>query len=103
MLNLNVMWRELRVVIKIIILHTLKKIKIIFLAVSFAFKFVCVDYYFRNLVVFYRGGNAVYKFIDAILEEYVYCQKVMNEILIKILSCLYKIKKDLNQVKMLDM
>ena len=42
---------------------------------SFAYKVVCVYNKFRKKVVLYRGKNAVYKFIKAILEEYDYCHK----------------------------
>ena len=58
------------------ILHTLKNIKIIFIAVllikSCVLRIILV-------VVFYRGENVVYKFIKAILKEYNYCKKVMKE------------------------
>ena len=40
--------------------------------------FVCIDDKFTKPVVLYIGENAVYKLIDAILEEYDYCTKVMN-------------------------
>ena len=67
MLILNVMWKELRVVvIGVIILHTLKNIKRIFLEVL-PTKVVCIDDKFSKPVDLYRGKNAVYKFIDAIL------------------------------------
>ena len=42
---------------------------------SFAYKVVYVDDKFSKQVVLYRGKNAVYKFIDAILKEYDYCKK----------------------------
>ena len=35
---------------------------------SFAYKFVCIDDNFSKPVVFYRGEDAVYKFIEAILK-----------------------------------
>ena len=35
----------------------------------FDYKVVCVDHKFSKLVALYRGENAAYKFIDAILEE----------------------------------
>ena len=63
---------------------------------SFAYKVVCVDNKFNNDVVLYRGKNAVYKFIEAILKEYNYCRKVIKNILTKILLCLQKKKKDFN-------
>ena len=46
---------------------------------SYAFKAVCIDDRFSKLTVVYRGENAAYKFIKAILEEYKYCKKVMKE------------------------
>ena len=42
---------------------------------SFAYKVVCIDNNFSKKVVLYRGKNAVYRFIKAILEEYDYCKK----------------------------
>ena len=36
----------------------------------------------------YREKNAAYKFIEAILEEYDNCKKIMKNILTKILLCL---------------
>ena len=45
---------------------------------SFAYKVVCVDR-FTKPIVFYRGENAAYEFIKAILKEYKYCKKVMNK------------------------
>ena len=63
---------------------------------SFAYKVVCIDNKFSKKVVLYRGKNAVYKFIVAILSEYIYCSEVIKNILIKILLCLQKKKKDFN-------
>ena len=37
---------------------------------SFAYKVVCIDNKFSKKVVLYRGKNAVYKFIEAILSDY---------------------------------
>ena len=45
---------------------------------SFAYKIVCVDDKFSKPIVVVRGKNAAYKFIEAILEEYEYCKKVMK-------------------------
>ena len=42
---------------------------------SFTYKVACVDNKFSKKVVLYRGKNAVYKFIEAILNEYDYCKK----------------------------
>ena len=46
---------------------------------SFAYKVVCVDNKFSKKVVLYRGKNAAYKFIKAILEEYDYCKKMIKK------------------------
>ena len=46
---------------------------------SFAYKVVCVDNKFSKSVVLYRGKNAVYKFIKAILEGYDYCWEVIKK------------------------
>ena len=42
---------------------------------AFLTKLFCVDNKFSKKDVLYRGKNAVYKFIEAILEEYDYCKK----------------------------
>ena len=46
---------------------------------SFAFKFVCIDNKFSKPVVLYRGKNAAYKFIEAVLKERCYCKKVIKK------------------------
>ena len=46
---------------------------------SFAYKLVCVDDEFTKPIVIFRGKNAAYKFIEAILMEYKYCKKVMKK------------------------
>ena len=46
---------------------------------TFAYKVVCIDDKFTNSIVVYRGENAAYKYIKAILNEYTYCRKVMNK------------------------
>ena len=46
---------------------------------SFAYKLVCVDDKFGKLIVVFRGENAAYEFVQAILKEYVYCEKVMKK------------------------
>ena len=46
---------------------------------SFPDKVVCIDNKFSKKVVLYRGKDAVYKFIKAILSEYSYCRKVMKK------------------------
>ena len=45
----------------------------------FAYKVVCIEYRFTNPIAVYRGENAGYEFIKAILKEYKYCRKVMNK------------------------
>ena len=42
---------------------------------SYVYKVVCIDDRFSKSIVVYRGGNAAYKFIKAILEEHKYCKK----------------------------
>ena len=46
---------------------------------SFAYKVVCIDDRFNNSIVAFRGENAAYKFIKAILKEYEHCKKVMKK------------------------
>ena len=46
---------------------------------SFAYKLVCVDDEFTKPIVVFRGENAAYEFIEAILKEYEYCKKVMKK------------------------
>ena len=71
MLILSVIYKAL----KIIKVFTQKHIKITFLV----YKFVCVDDEFTKLIVVYRGENAAYEFIKAILKECQYCKKVLNK------------------------
>ena len=66
MLILKVMRKELWLVIKIILLHTLKNIKYIFLAVFY--KVASVDDKFSKPVVLYRGKNAINRFMEAIID-----------------------------------
>ena len=42
---------------------------------SFAYKVVCINDRFSKRIVVFRGKNAAYEFITAILEEYKYCKK----------------------------
>ena len=65
---------------------------------SFAYKVACIDDKFSKLAALYRGKNAVNRFIEAILEEYDYCKMMIKNILIKMLSCLQKMKEDFNLV-----
>ena len=46
---------------------------------SFAYKIVCIDDKFTKPTIIYRGANAAYEFIKAILEEYKYCKKLIEE------------------------
>ena len=46
---------------------------------SFAYKVVCADNKFSKDVVMYRGKNAAYEFIEAILKEYNYCKRIMKK------------------------
>ena len=46
---------------------------------SFAYKVVCVDNKFSRKVLFYRGKNAINRFIEAIPEEYDHCKKVVKK------------------------
>ena len=39
----------------------------------------CVNDEFTKQIVIFRGENAAYKFIEAILKEYQYCKKVMKK------------------------
>ena len=50
-----------------------------YVSCSLAYKVVCIDDRFSKSIVFYRGENAAYKFIKAIIKEYEYCKKVMNK------------------------
>ena len=54
---------------------------------SFGYKVVCADDNLSKTIFLYRGKNAVYKFIDAVLKEDDYCKRWWMNILIKILSC----------------
>ena len=46
---------------------------------SFAYKVVCIDDKFTKPIVVFKGENAAYEFIKAILKEYGYCKKVMKK------------------------
>ena len=45
---------------------------------SFAYKCVCIDDKFTGPIVF-RGENAAYELINAILKEYEYCKKIIKK------------------------
>ena len=46
---------------------------------SFAYKIVCIDDRFSKPIIVYRGENATYDFVKAILKEYKYCKKIMRK------------------------
>ena len=46
---------------------------------SFAYKLVCVDDKFSKSIAVFRGKNAAYKFIEAILKDNEHCKKVMKK------------------------
>ena len=46
---------------------------------SFTYKIVCIDDKFGKPIVVYRGENAAYEFIKAILKEYQYWKKVLKK------------------------
>ena len=46
---------------------------------SFVYKVVCIDNRFTKPTIIYRGENAAYEFIEAILEEYKFCKKIMKK------------------------
>ena len=46
---------------------------------SFAYKLFCVDDKFTKPIVVFRGANAAYEFIKAILKEYQYCKGVAKK------------------------
>ena len=46
---------------------------------SYNFKVVCIDNRFGKAVVVYRGENASYEFIKAILKEYKYRKNIMKK------------------------
>ena len=77
MLILNVMWKELKVMIKNNASFTKKYLS--HFPCSFLYKVVCIDDKFNKKVVFYRGKNAIYKFIKAILKECDYCKNVIKK------------------------
>ena len=46
---------------------------------TFAYNIFCGDDEFSKSIVVFRGENAAYKFVEAILKEYQYCKKVMKK------------------------
>ena len=65
---------------------------------SFAYKVVGNDDEFQWIAA-YRGENAAYEFIKAILKEYKYCKKVMKKYFNKNLIMNYKEKHSFQQSK----
>ena len=46
---------------------------------SYDYKVVCIDDRYTKPIIVYRGENAAYEFIKAILKEYKYIKKIMNQ------------------------
>ena len=46
---------------------------------SYAYKVVCIDDIFSKPIFVYKGENAAYKSIKAILEERKYCKKILRD------------------------
>ena len=46
---------------------------------SYAYKIVCIDDRFSKPIVVYKGKNAAYEFIKAILQEHKYCKNIMKK------------------------
>ena len=46
---------------------------------SFTYNVVCIDDRFSKPIVVFRGENAAYEYIKAILKEYKYCKKIMKK------------------------
>ena len=42
---------------------------------SYAYKVVCIDDRYSKSIVVFKGKNAAFEFIKAILEEHKYCKK----------------------------
>ena len=62
---------------------------------SFAYKVVYIDNKFSKKVVLYKGKNAAYRLLEAILEEYDYSKKMIKNYFNKNLIILQK-KKEFN-------
>ena len=63
---------------------------------SFAYKGRCAGNKFSKKVVLYRGENAVCRFIEAILNEYDYCKKMIKKHFKKNLIMSPEEEKDFN-------
>ena len=46
---------------------------------SYAYKIVCIDDRLSKTIVVYKGENAAYGFMKAILKEYKFCKKIMKK------------------------
>ena len=46
---------------------------------NFAYKVVCIDDMFTKPIAVYKGKNAAYEFIKAILKKYKYCKKLIKK------------------------
>ena len=46
---------------------------------NYTLKVVCIDNTFSKPIVVYRGENAAYEFVKAILKEYKYCKNIMKK------------------------
>ena len=46
---------------------------------SFAYKVFCIDNRFSKPIAVFRGENAAYEFIKAILQEYEHCKKITKK------------------------
>ena len=51
---------------------------------SFAYKVACADNKFSKKVVLYRRKNGAYRFIEAILEEFDCCKRILIKILLRL-------------------
>ena len=65
---------------------------------SFGYKFVCIDNKFTKPIDVFRGKNAAYEFVKAILKEFEYCKKVMKKHFNKFRSWVKKKKNIFKQV-----
>ena len=46
---------------------------------SFAYNLICVDDEFTKPIAVFSGENAAYEFIEAIIKEFEYCEKVIKK------------------------
>ena len=70
------------------------------IACGYSFKVVCCyDDKFSRPIQLYRGKNAVYKFLEAMLEEVDYCEKTKNEHFDQPMDLTNKDKKTFKQLQ----